>query len=777
MAEPRLCPQCGEKLPSEAPEGLCPKCLLTVGLDNSASEQVPMTDTATIVPSEIDPSISPLGTRIHYFGDYELLDEIARGGMGVVYQARQVKLNRIVALKMILAGQLASEEDVKRFHTEAEAAANLQHRNIVAIHEVGQHEGQHYFSMDYVEGQSLAKIVREHPLPVKKAAEYVKTIAEAIHYAHGEGTLHRDLKPSNILIDGSDQPRITDFGLAKRIEGNSKLTASGAVLGTPSYMPPEQATARRGLIGPASDVYSMGALLYELLTGQPPFHAETPLDTLLQVIEQDPVSPRQLNPNIPADLETICLKCLRKGPEARYRTAQELAADLGRFLDHEPIQARPAGTARKMWSWTKRKPWAVTAVASLFVLGLLSLAYWLWVENSYLRFMATHPDYIRKAGSRTERWELVNSLAFFIWPALGCLNLWCQRHSANYSRKGHPISHRRLTAASCLGCVGMLYGVFVATQTINAVVWENHGLFRGFTTTYLCCYFGAVVLVKALSMYEASLFGPTTEPSHLTDDLRDQLSRLFLEEDPSRPWNWWNKRVIAAIKLYRTETGCSLREAHSAVKEFLAELHLQYPDKVPDAFDRALTIFKGSAAVLLSMLAPFLAAGLFSGEPHTLSGLIGLFASISAAAVYRRNRQWLTATQIGIGVLLLAGLGALLVFYPVLPVLLGSMIGIAAGLLFTYFVPQSRLANWGGTSVKWKSRLIKTVSIAAIVGFVSGLIPPAVLFFVYPGKLELAHLYIFLGIPVMMAVVMAVSAAAAIGILRYFHWSSTVDQD
>jgi serine/threonine protein kinase len=214
---------------------------------------------------------------VRYFGDYELLEEIARGGMGVVYKARQVSLNRIVAVKMILAGALASEEDVKRFRAEAEAAANLQHPNIVAIHEVGEHEGQHYFSMDYIDGRSLAGLVREHPLPARQAAEYVQTIAEAVQYAHEQGTLHRDLKPSNIIVDEQDRPHVTDFGLARRIEGDTRLTGTGKVLGTPSYMPPEQAASKRGALGPPADVYALGAILYDLLTGRPPFRAETPL--------------------------------------------------------------------------------------------------------------------------------------------------------------------------------------------------------------------------------------------------------------------------------------------------------------------------------------------------------------------------------------------------------------------------------------------------------------------------------------------------------------------
>jgi serine/threonine protein kinase len=264
------------------------------------------------------------------FGDYELLEEIARGGMGVVYKARQVSLNRIVAVKMILAGQLASAADVQRFRAEAESAARLQHPNIVAIHEIGQHEGQHYFSMDYVQGQNLAEFVGQKPLPPKQAAKYLKTIAEAIHYAHEHGILHRDLKPSNILIDQSGAPRVTDFGLAKQMKGDSDLTVSGQVLGSPNFMPPEQAAGKRGQVGPHSDVYALGAILFYLLTARPPFAAESMTETLQQVVNSDPPLPRLLNAAVPRDLETICRKCMEKEPAGRNRSPKELADERAR---------------------------------------------------------------------------------------------------------------------------------------------------------------------------------------------------------------------------------------------------------------------------------------------------------------------------------------------------------------------------------------------------------------------------------------------------------------
>jgi serine/threonine protein kinase len=275
------------------------------------------------------------------FGDYELLVEIARGGMGVVYKARQTTLDRIVALKMILAGRLAGEDDLQRFRTEAEAAAKLQHTNIVAVHDVGEIDGQHYFSMEFIDGQTLAQRVAKGPLPSRTAARYVRQIARAVHYAHRQGVLHRDLKPSNILVDKEDEPHVTDFGLAKRLGSDAAgHTRTGAVLGTPSYMAPEQAGGRIKDQGPWTDVYGLGAVLYELLTGRPPFKAETPLDTLMQVLEAEPVPPRLLNPKIDKDLETICFKCLEKDAHHRYATAEAMAEDLQRYLNGDSIQAR-----------------------------------------------------------------------------------------------------------------------------------------------------------------------------------------------------------------------------------------------------------------------------------------------------------------------------------------------------------------------------------------------------------------------------------------------------
>jgi eukaryotic-like serine/threonine-protein kinase len=325
---------------------------------------------------------------VERIGDYEILRELGRGGMGVVYQARHTSLNRIVALKTILAGQHASLEDLNRFLEEAKAAAALDHPGIVPIYEIGQHNDQPFFSMAFVEGPSLSRVLEDGPLPPHVAVRIFRKIVEAVAYAHAKGVIHRDLKPANILLAGehardrkqldASQPKITDFGLAKLLDSDSNLTASGQLLGTPLYMSPEQAAGRVREIGPASDIYSLGAILYVLLTGRPPFASDNPVEVILRVLESEPTLPRQLRPGVPRDLECICLKCLEKQSADRYTTADLLADDLDRFLRQEPVEARSPTIGQRFRRWMRRQPvlaWHVVCLGALlvFVQGIFAL--------------------------------------------------------------------------------------------------------------------------------------------------------------------------------------------------------------------------------------------------------------------------------------------------------------------------------------------------------------------------------------------------------------------
>ena len=403
MLAARICPACGARIRAGTPDGLCPRCLLGLALGRAPGEQAPQepdclaADTLHVFP------------EVRRFGDYELADEIARGGMGIVYRARQVSLNRTVAVKVLLFGQFASAEFVKRFRAEAEAVASLRHPNIVGIHEIGEHEGQQYFSMDYIEGTDLAGLVGEAPLPGLRAALLLKTVAEAVDYAHSRGILHRDLKPSNILVDQAGQPHITDFGLAKRLSGDGHITLAGQIFGSPGYMAPEQASADKVESGRTSDIYSLGAILYYLMTGRAPFVAESIEATLAQVLTGEILSPRKLNPGLPVDLETICLKCLERDPNRRYATAGELAEELSRFLGGEPIRARPVGAPEKVWRWGKSNPITSGLGAVVVVLLVAFVAYSL-ISSRRIRIEARRAR-LAEQKSRDELWEALRAQA------------------------------------------------------------------------------------------------------------------------------------------------------------------------------------------------------------------------------------------------------------------------------------------------------------------------------------------------------------------------------
>jgi TolB-like protein/Tfp pilus assembly protein PilF/predicted Ser/Thr protein kinase len=349
----RVCAKCGATVFADSPRGFCSVCLFKTGLR----------------PLEEDGADTqePSGVQME-FGDYELLQEIGRGGQGVVYRARQKSLNRIVALKVIGLGQWATKAHVKRFRLEAEAAASLEHPCIVPIYEVGERDGACYFSMKFVEGGQLDEVVRRAPMPIRQAVELIAKVTCTVHYAHEHSILHRDIKPGNILLDAKGEPHLTDFGLARLLETESSITHTLDVLGTPSYMAPEQAVGNNAAVSSATDVYGLGAVLYQLLTGQPPFAGGTTYETIKLLLETETRQPRLLNPKIDRDLSTICLKCLDKDPQRRYPSAIALAQDLQRWLKHEPIQARQTGFFARGKKWVRRNPTSALLAASLVAL-------------------------------------------------------------------------------------------------------------------------------------------------------------------------------------------------------------------------------------------------------------------------------------------------------------------------------------------------------------------------------------------------------------------------
>ncbi len=381
-----------EKLLAEHPElADMLRCLEALDqLAPSRTNPLPPADSAkgekgdATLSSKVASPFSPGG--ITDFGKFELLHEVGRGGMGVIWKARQKDLDRVVAVKMILANQLASREQIDRFVAEAKTMARLHHPHIVRIHETGQQAGQHYFVMEFIAGCSLAERLRAHgPLPPDQAARALLPVARAVAYLHEQGIVHRDLKPSNILLDEQGQPYVTDFGLVKMLGTASGATATGAVLGTPAYMAPEQAAGRLDQVGPLSDVYSLGAILYELLTGRPPFQEENPLETLVQVIEGEPTRPRGLDPAIPPALELVCLKCLEKVPEKRYPSAAAVADDLERYLNGDAVEARPRGPWALLSRWARREPALVSRLGALIICTGIAQANYLLLHNVSLR--------------------------------------------------------------------------------------------------------------------------------------------------------------------------------------------------------------------------------------------------------------------------------------------------------------------------------------------------------------------------------------------------------
>src|SRR5881392_184589 len=394
----KVCRKCGAKIFSDAPRGLCTACVLETALgifpDAVAADQENEAANRRMGESARSPSPrfsdSPFQSvpMLGELGDYELLEEIGRGAQGVVFRARQKSLNRTVALKVISLGQWASKAHLKRFRREAEAAASLDHPSIVPIYEVGERDGSCYFSMKFVEGGQLDEVVRQTPMSIRQAVELIAKVARTVHYAHEHGILHRDIKPGNILLDAKGEPHLTDFGLARLVESESSVTQTLDVLGTPSYMAPEQAVGNNAAVSSATDVYGLGAVLYQLLTGHPPFAGGTTYETIKLLEDTEPRPPRLLNPKVDRDLSTICLKCLEKDPKRRYSSALALAEDLNRWLKYEPIQARHSGVFARGKKWVRRNPTSAVLAASL--MALAAPAGWIIWKSEFIRRPVTN---------------------------------------------------------------------------------------------------------------------------------------------------------------------------------------------------------------------------------------------------------------------------------------------------------------------------------------------------------------------------------------------------
>ena len=376
----RICRKCGAKIFSDAPEELCTGCVLETAL-GILPDAVAEVDDPGQPPSPM-PATARAAALLGEFGDYELLNEIGRGGQGVVFRARQKSLNRIVALKVIGLGQWATKAHLKRFRLEAEAAASLDHPCIVPIYEVGERDGQCYFSMKFIEGGQLDEVVKQTPISIRRAVELIAKVARTVNYAHEHGILHRDIKPGNILLDAKGEPQLTDFGLARLVESESTVTRTLEVLGTPSYMASEQAAGNNTKLTNATDVYGLGAVLYQLLTGHPPFAGGTTYETIKLLLETEPRSPRLWNPKVDRDLSTICLKCLDKDPQRRYSSALALAEDLERWLKHEPIQARRTSVIGRGKKWLQRNP-TVAAVVTLSLALVAAVGVIVWKSELF----------------------------------------------------------------------------------------------------------------------------------------------------------------------------------------------------------------------------------------------------------------------------------------------------------------------------------------------------------------------------------------------------------
>jgi len=534
MSTAPTCSRCGTALGRAAPGTLCARCMLAAGL--SEPDRIGDEDDLPDANGAGSPGVSVLGR----FGSFELLEEIGRGGMGVVYRARDLRLRRVVALKMILAGQFASPQEVKRFRSEAEAVAKLDHPNIVPIYEVGEHDGHPYFSMKLMEGGSLAEVMGQWQSEdgAYQAARVVATLARAVHHAHQRTILHCDLKPANVLLDGQGVPHVADFGLAKCLDDAGGVTLSGTFLGSPSFMAPEQAAGLADRVTTAVDTYSLGAVLYQMLTGRPPFQGQTPLATMEQVVGRDPSPPRQLQPGVPVDLETICLKCLEKDPHLRYASADALADDLERCLRNELIQARPASTRERLAKWVRRKP----AVAVLvFLLGMALLGGTIGMSAFSMRLAAANRDK-DQTNARMER-EIRN----LEWQKVEDLVAANQRSDA-LAYLSHFLRENANDQVAAARAVSMLSAVNFALPV--APLMEHGAAVNHLDLSPDGRLLATVTSDQSIRIWEVpggTLQATLTHAQHVTQGVFTSEADLILittQDAITRLWDWRSGRVV-----------------------------------------------------------------------------------------------------------------------------------------------------------------------------------------------------------------------------------------
>ena len=622
------------EIPADAPEGGCPGCLLENGLgllgnEEEAAPNLKRTQHVTTMERFVE--------MLGELGDYELLEEVGRGGQGVVYRAHQKSLNRTVALKVIGLGCWATEAHVKRFRREAEAAASLDHPRIVPIYEVGERDGQCYFSMQFVEGGQLDEVVSRRPMSIRQAAELIAKVARTVHYAHEHGILHRDIKPGNILLDANGEPHLTDFGLARLVESESTITRTMEVLGTPSYMAPEQAVGNNTQLTSATDVYGLGAVLYELLTGHPAFAGGTTYETIKLLLDTEPRQPRLWNRKIDRDLSTICLKCLEKDPKRRYSSALALAEDLERWLKNEPIRAHRTGIFTRGRKWARRNPTSALLAASL--VGLVAVVGWnVWKSELIYRpsakgiavlpfeNLSLDPDNAYFADGIQE--EILTRLA-----SIADLKVISRTSTQQYQSKPRNLSE----IAKQLGVANILEGsvqkavdqVRVNVQLINAQT-DSH-LWAETYDRRLTDIFGveSEIAETIADTLQAKLTGSEKKQMSKKTTQNPEAYELYL-----RGRFFWNKRTSADMKtaLSYFEQAASVDPKYAVAYAGMADCYLLLP------------LYGGGVPAEMSPKAIAMAQKAISldptlGEPHASLGLVHSLFDFDFAASVREFEE------------------------------------------------------------------------------------------------------------------------------------------